>query len=246
MCNVRLRGGLTAEGIKWIAIAAMLIDHIAWGFVPTYSAAGQVMHIVGRITAPTMCFFLAEGYAHTRNFYRYAARLGIFALISQIPFTLFESGKLQLIAGGNFTETFNVLDTLFLSLLAIRAWDRIRDPALKGAAIAGLCVLSLPGDWMFFDIFYALAFWRYRGDFRRQIQAFSILTVGMVFTGTLSAVASDGPLYGQLFQAGVLLCLPILSLYNGRRGGGKYSKWAFYIFYPAHLLALGLIKLWIG
>ena len=232
-------GGLTADSIKWIAIAAMLIDHIAWGFVPTGSAPGQIMHVVGRITAPTMCFFLAEGYAHTRSFRKYAARLGAFALISHVPFVLFETGDpLRLFP-------LNVIYTLFLSLLAIRAVDRIGNALLRAAAVAGLCVLSLPADWMFFDILFALAFWLYRGDFRRQARAFSLLAAGMVLAGTLSEVSSGGPVYGQLFQAGVLLCLPILSLYNGERGGGRHSKWAFYVFYPAHLLVLGLLRLWI-
>ena len=237
-------GGLTADAIKWIAIAAMLIDHIAWAFVPTASAPGQIMHVIGRITAPTMCFFLAEGYAHTRSFRKYAARLGAFALISQVPFTLFETGTLRFASEG-FTEAFSVIYTLLLSLLAIRAADRIKNPLLRTAAIFGLCVLSLPGDWMFFDILFALAFWRNRGDFRRQAQSFSILAAGMVLISTFSEVLAGGELYGQLFQAGVLLCLPLLSLYNGERGGGRYSKWAFYIFYPAHLLFLGLLELWI-
>lgn len=230
-------GGLTANAVKWIAIAAMLVDHIAWGFVPTDSAAGQAMHVLGRITAPTMCYFLAEGYHYTRSFRRYAARLFVFALIAQIPFALFETGR----PFGLFP--LNVIYTLFLSLLAIRAWDRIESPALRALAVAGLGLLSVPGDWGIFDLLFALVFWQNRGDFRRQIGAFSVAAAGMVFFATLSEVAGGGELYGQLFQAGVFLSLPLLALYNGRRGGGRYSQWTFYIFYPAHLLVLGLIKL---
>ncbi|WP_326974497.1 TraX family protein [Caproicibacter sp. BJN0012] len=238
--------GLTANAVKWIAIAAMLIDHIAWGFVPTYSALGQLMHIVGRITAPTMCFFLAEGYAHTHSFRKYAFRLGAFALISQVPFTLFETGKLQFIVGGNSSETLNVIYTLFLSLLAIRACDRINSRKLRFLAVFGLCLLSLPGDWMFFDILFALSFWQNRGELSRQIQSFSILAVSMVLAETFLSVSEGYPIYSQLFQFGVLLCLPVLILYNGRRGGGRTSKWTFYIFYPAHLLALGLLKIYLA
>lgn len=230
-------GGLTANAIKWIAIAAMLIDHIAWAFVPMDSAAGQVMHIIGRITAPTMCYFLAEGYHYTRDFRRYAARLFVFALIAQIPFSLFETGRPFSLF------PLNVIYTLFLSLLAIRAWDKIENPMLRALAIAGLCLLSIPGDWEVFDLLFALVFWQNRGDPRRQIKAFSIVAAGMVLFMTLLEAVDGGELYGQLFQAGVFLCLPLLSLYNGRRGGGRYSKWTFYFFYPAHLLVLGLIKL---
>lgn len=237
--------GLTANAIKWIAIAAMLIDHIAWGFVPFNSAAGQIMHVLGRVTAPTMCFFLAEGYAHTRSFSRYALRLGVFALISQIPFTVFETGKFQFIRAGYVTEVFSVIYTLFLSLLAIRACDKIENGGLRFLALLILCVLSIPGDWMFFDILFSLAFWRYQGDFRKQRRAFFTLTVMMVFTFMLLSASAGYPAYREIFQAGVLLCIPLLSLYNGQRGGGRASKWTFYIFYPAHLLALGLIKLFI-
>lgn len=223
----------------------MLIDHIAWGFVPTYSVLGQLMHILGRITAPTMCFFLAEGYAHTRSFWKYAVRLGVFALISQIPFTLFETGKFQFAVGESSSETFNVIYTLFLSLLAIRACDRISSAGFRFLAVSGLCLLSLPGDWMFFDILFALAFWQNRGDFSRQLRSFSILAISMVFAETLLSVSGGYPIFSQLFQAGVLLCIPLLSLYNGRRGGSRVSKWTFYIFYPAHLLALGLLKIYL-
>jgi len=223
----------------------MLIDHIAWGFVPFDSVAGQMMHIIGRITAPTMCFFLAEGYAYTRNFKNYLCRLGLFALVSQIPFTLFETGKVQFLVSGSSSETFNVIYTLFLSLLAIRAYDKIQNIGLRFFAVLGLCFLSFPGDWMFFDVLFALTFWRNRGDISQQMRSFSILAVIMVLAGTFTSVSQGYPIYSQLFQAGVLLCIPILSLYNGQRGGGRYSKWTFYIFYPAHLLVLGLIKLFI-
>lgn len=241
----RQKRGLTANTIKWIAIAAMLIDHIAWGFVPFDSAAGQIMHVIGRITAPTMCFFLAEGYVHTHNFSRYAMRLGIFALISQIPFTLLETGKFQFIRTGYLTEVFSVIYTLFLSLLAIRACDKIKNPIFRILAVCVLCVLSIPGDWMFFDILFSLAFWRYHGDFQKQRRAFFTLTVMMFFTFMLLSVSAGYPVYREIFQAGVLLCIPILSFYNGQRGGGRNSKWTFYIFYPAHLLVLGVIKLFI-
>lgn len=66
---------LNATQIKTIAIIAMLIDHIAWAFIPTNSLLGQIMHCIGRITAPTMCYFIAQGYLHTSSFSRYLRRL---------------------------------------------------------------------------------------------------------------------------------------------------------------------------
>lgn len=80
--------GLSANQLKWIGIICMLIDHVGWIFVPTQSIIGQVIHIIGRTTAPIMFFFIAEGYEKTSNFYKYALRLGIFALISFMPYSL--------------------------------------------------------------------------------------------------------------------------------------------------------------
>lgn len=239
------RRGLTGNQIKWIAITCMLIDHIAWAFVPFSSVAGQMMHVAGRITAPTMCFFLAEGYAHTRSVKKYALRLFVFAVISQFPFTLFESRRFLFVDPNGGTETFSVIYTLFLSLLAIWAWDAVKNRLLRAAVITGLCVLALPGDWMFFDILFSLIFWVYRGDFRQQVFWFAFAAVLEEIVFTLSSAAMGASVTSQLFQLGVLLCLPILARYNGERGGGRHSKWTFYIFYPAHLLILGLIHVWI-
>lgn len=241
-----VRRGLTGNQIKWIAIVCMLIDHLAWAFVSFDSAGGQFMHVLGRITAPVMCFFIAEGYAHTRSVPRYAFRLGLFAVLSQFPFTLFESGKVQFVDWSAGNETFSVLYTLFLSLLAVWAWDAVKNRLLRGVIVAGLCLLALPGDWMFFDIMFALIFWIHRGDFKKQALWFTFAAVLEEILCLFFSAAAGSPAYSQLFQLGMLLCLPLLARYNGARGGGRYAKWAFYIFYPAHLLILGLIVMWIS
>ena len=75
---------LDANAIKLIAIIAMTIDHIAWAIYPGYALnwKPELMHIIGRITMPTMCFFIAEGFFHTRNVNKYMFRMFLFALIS--------------------------------------------------------------------------------------------------------------------------------------------------------------------
>ena len=81
---------LNSNALKYIAIIAMLIDHIAWAFVPFSSALGQIMHLIGRFTAPIMCYFISEGYFHTKDVKKYIFRIGIFAIISQLPFVIAE------------------------------------------------------------------------------------------------------------------------------------------------------------
>ena len=117
--------GLSGTTIKFIAIAAMLIDHIAWVFVPTYSVFGQIMHVIVRITASIMCFFVAEGYYYTKNVKKYVLRLAIFALISHVPFIFFETENISIL--GNT----GVIYTLCLSLIALIAYHKIKNRLLK-------------------------------------------------------------------------------------------------------------------
>ena len=82
---------LSSNAIKLIAIAAMTVDHIAWAVFPGYPKEflPLLMHIIGRITCPIMCYCIAEGYHYTRNIRKYTVRLFVFALISHFCYIYF-------------------------------------------------------------------------------------------------------------------------------------------------------------
>ena len=65
----RMKKVLNSNTIKVIAIVAMTIDHIAWFLFPGYSRGivPILMHMIGRITCPIMCYFLAEGFHYTKS-----------------------------------------------------------------------------------------------------------------------------------------------------------------------------------
>ena len=94
--------GLNGNQIKLIAIIAMTIDHVTWIIWPGYDTHWWVLllHVIGRLTAPIMWFFIAEGYHYTRDIGKYILRLAIFAVISHfaydfalnIPFIPFTTG----------------------------------------------------------------------------------------------------------------------------------------------------------
>lgn len=241
-----LKKGFSANALKYYAAFAMLIDHVAWGFVPTASVLGQVMHIIGRTTAPIMCFFIAEGYFHTRDVKKYAMRLGIFTLLFYSPFVIFQSARNALYAFEGVYFPANILLTLLCGLLALWAYDKLQSVPLKLAAIIGLCVVSTVGDWPIFGVLFILAFGINHGNFKRQMVWFAGISLLMVLQMCIMYVAIGQPFYGQLFQLGLLLAIPILYLYNGERGrGGQFSKWFFYIFYPVHLLIIAGIASYI-
>ena len=223
---------LNRNELKYLVIIAMLIDHIAWAFVPTASLLGQIMHIIGRLTGPTMAYMLADGYYYTRSVEKYACRLGIFALLSWIPFSYFELGYIGL--------QFGVIYTLLLSLLAIWLWDKGRCPQpVKVLGIIGLCILSLFGDWAIFDILYALFFFCYRNDPRKKWTAFCMLT--LFCCGNMLATT---PWWLAFFQVGIFLVFPLIQFgYNGKSGSKKpFHKLFFYVLYPLHLLILGVLR----
>ena len=138
--GVRGRKGISGSTIKIIAVIAMLIDHIAavvlirQFMAEGYMAAvgggeGQflvwigensllyygnlVMRMIGRLGFPLFCFLLVEGAQRSRNLRKYAIRLIIFALVSEIPFDLATTGKVW------NSGYQNVYFTLLFGLLTI-------------------------------------------------------------------------------------------------------------------------------
>ena len=235
--------GLSGNTLKIIAIIAMTIDHLAWIMFPgnTMGPIAITMHVIGRITAPVMMFFITEGYRFTHNRKKYLARLLIFAAISHIPYTMFSD--FNFIPG---IPTTSVMWPFALGVLALmidngdilsnaKRWQRM-------ALIGICCVIALPSDWSMAAVFAILLMGRHKGNFKRQmLDMAQVLAVYGVICGFLFA-----PIYG-LIHIGVVIPIMQLTLYNGARGtvGGKVMKWLFYIYYPAHLLILGIVKIYI-
>lgn len=211
---------LDGFSLKIIAIAAMTIDHIAAVFFPW--AIG--MRFIGRITMPIIAYMAAEGFSHTRSVKKYLYRLLAFAIIAQIPFMLAFD-----------TKYFNILFTLAISIsiLAIEN-SRLSKPA-KLLLIFSLLVFSIYCDWALFGVLFVWVFFKFRGNFRHQAVAFSIAAAVRII---LLAFTTTG--YAFLAEAGVFTALPLLSLYNGKRG--RDARYLFYIYYPVHLAVLALLN----
>ena len=76
------------DTVKYIAVIAMVIDHIAYMFMPGPSIVYIMMRFAGRVTGPVMAYFIAEGYRYTRSRRKYITRLILCALFSWIPFII--------------------------------------------------------------------------------------------------------------------------------------------------------------
>ncbi len=222
--------------LKYIAVAAMIVDHIGLFFVPVTTFAGILCRVIGRITAPTMCFFLAEGYAHTHAKKKYAVRLLIFGIISQIPYALSHYNQLLAV-------DFNMILLLFLAFLMLIVNDRFTDTVAKIIFISALLLISVYFDWGMFGPLFVLAFYYNRGRKNRQAAWFALIAAVMVVSNAVLGLLRGEHWYGKLWQLGMFLFIPLLYGYNGSAGKkNTFHKWFFYAVYPAHLLIIWIIK----
>lgn len=237
------RAGWNRNQLKYIAILAMLTDHMAWGFVDEWNPLlGGIMHVFGRVTGPVMAYFVAEGYRYTKDVGKYQMRLALFALLSWFPFIFFEFGTFPVyMDGGKIYVNWlqGVIFTLFLGLTAIRVWESSRlNRPLKIIGIALLCLLSCKGDWAYLNVLGCLSVHVLRDRPRTKWIVFTL-----IYFVPMALIALSGFAYNW-FQLGVLLPPFLLRfLYNGQ-GGSKAGihKWFFYLFYPLHLFVLGVIR----
>ncbi len=229
--------GLNRVQIKYIAIAAMLIDHIAAFFLtpekhPELTALYIIMRTIGRIAGPVMLFFLSEGYSHTSSKLKYGLRVLCFGTISQIPYSLARYGKVSM-------ESLNVMITLFMSFLMLAATDRIKNQIIKGLTVFIFILLTAFSDWGIIGPLIVWLFYISRSDRKSQIKAYMVI-VGIYLASTIAFIIQDNQLwYDGICQIGFLLVIPLLYIYNGEPGKKTLvNKWVFYLLYPLHLMII--------
>lgn len=229
---------MSRDTIKYLAMVTMLINHIANVFLPAGAWYTNLCLYIGYFTAVTMCYFLVEGYAYTRSKRRYAGRLLGFAVLAQLPYQLAfpENGM------AGFVQ-FNMLFTLLLCFLVLLVQEKVHDRVLRTVCIVLLICASLFCDWALLAPVFTLLFAWAKGSRQRQHIAFG--TAALLYGG-MAGLGSGSPADAIGCAVPILVSgFFILYLYNGQRAkrGRTFAKWFFYAFYPAHLLVLGLIRI---
>ena len=248
---------LSAAELKYLAALCMLLDHMAVVFPAMLAGLGLpgwadvLPRCAGRLAFPIFAYFVAEGCRRTRFFHRYLIRLGVFALVSQAPYTLAIG-----ILGGSVVLTF------FLAAAAICGYERLvraeRSLTAASLPLLGACVLALvlntdygfPGVLLVFGLYLC-------GEDRKRLLlclGAGLALIYLVYNplmGFLSLPALLPRLVADYLAAAVpsavlyALCAELsllpLACYRGQLG--LQNKWFFYIFYPAHLLGLWALGL---
>lgn len=233
---------LNSNHLKLIAIIAMTIDHLTWAFFPGCQNIWYVylLHIIGRLTAPIMWFFISEGCFFTHNKRAYVGRLLVFAVISHFAYDFAFGIPFFDLSAGPFNRT-SVMWSLAIAAIVIFACQSESTPIwAKYVIIFAGCIVAFPSDWSSIAVMAPFFIFANRGKFRKQ--AFSIVFWSFVYALVYFIFLNKA--YGIL-QLFTFLSIPFLAQYNGERGKYKGMKWLFYIYYPAHLVIIGILRIFV-
>ena len=230
---------LNGNKLKMLALLLMIVDHTGAVFFPgqfpvtLFGHTYPLLRLIGRLSFPIYAFLLAEGAQHTSNWIHYGLRLLLLFVVSEVPYDLVLHGTAW------YWDNQNIFLTLLLGLLVIRADLKCKkhfpepNASLYGVfALAAGCFLAqqLHADYGMAGVM--LCYLLYLSGKSRVLQALSLVLVNVF-------------LYGGIQSYATFAIVPIC-LYDGSRGKkSPMLKWAFYVLYPAHLLLLLLLKIYL-
>jgi len=203
---------LNSFQLKCIAVITMIVDHTGAVLFPHI----LLFRYVGRLAFPIFCFLLTEGFFHPRDVRKYMFRLGIFAIVSEIPYDLAFRGTVL-----EFTHQ-NVFFTLLIGVIMMYALEKSSEWPVKAVEV----ILSMWFvSWICSDY---------------SLKGILLIAIYYFLRDNKVGKFGIGALWNFLWNStiqmyGALASIPI-ALYNGEKG--RSMKYFFYLFYPLHLLVL--------
>ena len=227
---------MSAFVLKIIALISMTCDHFSYVIYKRFT----YLNYIGRIAFPIFAFQISEGYSHTKNLKNYFLRLFIFAIISQVPFSLFKST-----VSSEFS--LNIFFTLFLGLFAITIYEMFNKLDYKSRAVHILnilfgiiCAIAIAliaevsrCDYGYYGVAIIFIFHIFKN---KKL----LMNIGFILCTFLFYLKNL--IYSSYFETYLLIilytCLSLvfINLYNNKKG--KDIKYVLYLFYPIHLLLL--------
>lgn len=245
--------GFSQEDLKLIACVTMLIDHVGATVVLKLYLSGQtiggsrqavywvyiLMRMIGRIAFPIYCFLLAEGAHYTKNPKKYAMRLAIGAVLSELPFDF-------AFWGGWTWEHQSVMLTMLLGFLVLEAMAKCDHKLLQ---IIVMLPFALAAEWLQTDyggagvLLIALFGLTRELPYRWLLQLAGMVLI--IYT-LIPSWFHIGGIRIPLEMFALIALIPIV-LYSGRKAtSSKAVQWGFYLFYPVHLMVLCLLQQFCG
>lgn len=231
--------GLDRNLIKCIGMVTMLLNHFAHTMLTPGTLAYDVCIGVGYFTAITMCYFLVEGYEYTRSKKKYALRLLIFALLSQVPFMLvFQIPGL------------NMLFSLLLCFAMLYILEHAQGKWYREVLVVLLFMVSIFSDWPLMAPTFTLLFYWSKKDRKKLVLSY-IISIAVFYVLSLPNYLLTESVGGAFLHSAldslalVASAVVIMFFYNGKKSATapKFFKWFFYWFYPVHLAVLYVLTL---
>ena len=232
---------LNSNHLKLIAIIAMTIDHVADLIYPGMpnNIISNILHIIGRLTAPIMFFFICEGFYYTKNLKKYILRLFTFAIISHFAYCFaFGINYIPFSTGNIFNQT-SIMWPLAWSVvvLYIMNYKTNLKEWQKWILIILINIITFPSDWSCIAVMTILSMYKNRGNIKKQLTSMSFWILIYAIISYLFVSKTYG-----LITLAVVLAYPLLNIYNGKKGKISWMKWFFYLYYPSHLLIIGVLR----
>lgn len=234
----------TSFSLHIMAMLFMLCDHL-WG---TIVPGNDWLTCIGRLTFPIYAFLLVEGYFYTKNRKKYACRLLVFAILSEIPFNLAMGSSIF------YPIHQNVLWSFLIAIGLMHCNEKVKGKKIPLRILVGIATVVtayIGGIITFVDYYNAgllmvLVFYAFRG---RKWWCFlgQLVCLWYINFEILGGFSYMVQIFGRTFsverQGFALLALIPLWLYQGKQGyHSKAFQYSCYAFYPLHLLVLGLLK----
>lgn len=247
--NDRLCGSkffcLSSSSLKILACILMTVDHIGLVMFPDIIA----LRIIGRLSFPIFAFFVAEGCRFSKNKVRRVCLIAVIGVVYALAYYIYY-GSLY----GNIFLTFSVSIAVIYVINGCKKWVFDEFHMVKALISVALILFILFGAYVLFRIIrfeygyfgMLVPVWVSLPNFS-EVQAprllcrlDSHLVRLLCLTLGLILVSIDGQL-GNI-QYCCLLSVVILLFYNGEIGRPRL-KYAFYIYYPLHLLAIECVSI---
>ncbi len=185
------------------------------------STWASVLQLIGGLAVPVFAFLLVEGFQHTSSYRRYLLTMLGFAILSEVPYDLAMSATLLDTTSQNALFTMTICLVMLYGLRLFQSKKGVLYRLSQGTIIlAAILWCNLLGcsfglcTVLLTAVYYLL----YDRAGLKVIMGCAIST--MYVTGPFSTYA--------------------IWSYDGERGWNK-NKYLFYVFYPLHLLILGLL-----
>ena len=251
---------MTVFHLKLIALTSMIIDHMGAIIPEVFGLPPEginLFRVIGRVAFPIFVYLIAEGFRHTKSPEKYLVRLGIFALISEIPFDLAFRGGLS---WTSFFENTNIFYTLFLGGAAIFVYNlmlehgkkrfktRFQNVCVHVVAVFPTLVFMLFADILTADYgAYGVAFifiMYVIKPVKFRLAAMATLCIWQHHVLIEFIIRGYGlriPITYFLMIPATLVPVFFIAYYNGQRGPS--FKWWFYAAYPVHLVIVAIVTI---